>query len=195
MLDYIGICVYLEATKMFNSIKKVVSIVWWKKSCSYNSYIFSCVFGSTLPPTRLDYRAHCREHEILLPQALRVQGTIWHIQEWCFRPSWSACCSLGPFLKRQIPRGSSVIRRFFQRKSHPFRLFSKNSKASFFQKHRFVSSVTVLQECPKRSPMETCYRNTREAQPHSKMLSVRLDRYLICRIYLLVMQVKLMIDT
>ena len=38
---------YLEATKMFNSIKKVVSIVWWKKSCSY---IFSCVFGSTLPP-------------------------------------------------------------------------------------------------------------------------------------------------
>jgi len=76
MLDYIGIFFYLEATKMFNSIKKVVSIVSWKK---YEKVMFLYIilpFWVNPSPTRLDYRAHCHEHEILLPQALRVQGTI-----------------------------------------------------------------------------------------------------------------------
>ncbi len=176
----------LEATKIFNS-KTIVSIVWWKKTCSY---IFLYFFGQPFPPQVLVIHTAVST-EILLPQALRVQGTfIWGIQEWCFRPR-SACCSLGPFLNARFLEGHPTI---FQHKVI-WSLFPKIqsiSKASFFPK--LFSSVTVLQECPKRSPMETCYRNTREAQPHSKMLSVRLDRYLICRISLLVMQVKLMID-
>ena len=52
----------------------------------------------------------------------------------------------------------------------------------------FRSAQSDLQWRPVTETLE------RQAQPHSKMLSVRLDRYLICRISLLVMQVKLMIE-
>ena len=120
---------------MFNSIKKVVSIVWWKKPCSY---ILSCLFGSTLPPHVLiiERTAAFALRFDLAPPSSPCSGDYLTHPRVMFSTELIGVLQLGAVF--ETPDSSRVIRHptIFPTKKSSVSPFSKNQnwKSKFFPK-------------------------------------------------------------
>ena len=155
---------------MFNSIKKVVSIVWWKKSCSY---ILSCLFGSTLPPHVLiiERTAAFALRFDLAPPSSPCSGDYLTHPRVMFSTELIGVLQLGAVF--ETPDSSRVIRHptIFPTKKSSVSPFSKNQnwKKQVFSKSIALSQVlrsfrSAQSDLQWRPVTETLERRSRTAK-------------------------------